>query len=93
MTRSFLAYEAGAWGLSVGAASLTGRTNGVPYRPLAAADGQICSPPPMNVRYRTLIGARDQRVTMIIRLHEFLQAFSWLFTIALLVATLGALLG
>jgi hypothetical protein len=30
---------------------------------------------------------------MIIRLHEFLQAFSWLFTIALLVATLGALLG
>ena len=35
--------EAGAWGLSVGAVSLTGRTNGVRYLTLAAADGQNCS--------------------------------------------------
>jgi hypothetical protein len=35
--------EAGAWGLSVGAVSLTGRTIGVRYLTLAAADGQNCS--------------------------------------------------
>src|SRR6476619_4430908 len=35
--------EAGACGLSVGAVSLTGRTNGVRYLTLAAADGQNCS--------------------------------------------------
>jgi hypothetical protein len=35
--------EAGAWGLSVGAVSLSGRTNGVRYLTLAAADGKNCS--------------------------------------------------
>jgi hypothetical protein len=36
-------FEAGAWGLSVGVAFLTSRTNAARYRMLAVVDGQNCS--------------------------------------------------